>query len=243
MNSLLVFAGGALLTLAEPCSSAVTYYLSQPYYGRSDSPFYQGIIQGTLYVEDFEDRALNTPYVSAPYGDVTLDSGDTTVDEDDGKDGMGIRGYFWTRSRGARPPAGIGLQFDFDRNEAGLLPEYFGAALLKGNPTSAGPDFYSTILVYDAFGEEITGGLWQILQPRRPSNETVFSSNQDRLAGIHVPGGISKVVFMSDGIVDHLQYGYTIPESGTTFLAAAACLTPFFSRRRGRNFERQIAVT
>ena len=50
----------ALSSLAE---GSVTFWEEVPYLSAQDSPFYEGIRAGTIFLEDFEDHELNTPYV------------------------------------------------------------------------------------------------------------------------------------------------------------------------------------
>jgi len=48
-----------LLTL--PASATSILWDPLPYLSEADSPFHQGILNGDIYLEDFEDQALNTP--------------------------------------------------------------------------------------------------------------------------------------------------------------------------------------
>lgn len=204
-------------------SKAVTVFYTQPYFGRSDSPFYQGIQAGTIYLEDFEDQILNTPYVTSP-GSVSKGKG-RTVDEDDGiRDGKYTGGYVWT---GSQP------EFRFSPTPQGKLPEYVGFALLGGNVVSlgVGMEIYSKILAYDNAGQEITDGQWLVLQPRIPILPFT-SSLADRFAGIYYPGGISRIVSVNDTAIDHLQYGYAIPEPGGSWLLAIVSTLALHRRRR-----------
>jgi hypothetical protein len=49
--------------LASSGRAAVIFWEELPYFSAEDSPFYAGIRAGTIYLEDFEDHELNTPYV------------------------------------------------------------------------------------------------------------------------------------------------------------------------------------
>ena len=221
-----------LLAASGSSSPAVTYFLSQPYYGRSDSPFYQGILAGTIYIDDFEDRQLNTPYVSSPWGGTSPEPSGRTVDEDDGKDGKTTTGGFAWEGRGGGRDAS--LRFLFAPNDKDQLPEYFGVALMWGNTATVGLDEYTDFLVFDAMGREVTGG-WHDLKPRIPRGTPGDSSAYDRFAGIYVPGGISRVDILNNSVVDHLQYGYSIPEPGAAALAAMAAAFPLAGRRRRKS--------
>lgn len=54
------------LSLTSASFSASILWDPLPYFSEADSPFYQGILDGTIYLEDFEDQALNTPFVREP---------------------------------------------------------------------------------------------------------------------------------------------------------------------------------
>jgi len=176
--------------------------------------FYQGILDGTIYIEDFEDRQLNTPYVSANGGGPSSSGGvpqgtGPSVDEDDGiKDGKSTAGYVWTIYSSSGAPV---IDFSFSPNEEGKLPTYVGAALLGGNDSAVGPDFYSKIFVYGPDGKGVPID-WQVLAPRVPPMTPESSSIGDRFAGIYFSEGISRIRFPNEGYIDHLQYGYAIPE-------------------------------
>ena len=204
-------------------SQAATLYYAQPYFGRSDSPWFQGILAGTIYLEDFEDRKLDTPFVTTAAGHVSIGRG-ITVDEDDGiKDGRYTGGYVWTSSD---------LRFNFSANDQGKLPEFVGGVFLGGNPATTGVDIYSEISAYDSSGLEITEGLWRVLQPRVAPGTPVTSSIADRFTGIYYPGGISGVFFRYNTLLDHLQYGYAIPEPAATLLLAGVAVSTLLRRRR-----------
>ena len=55
-----------LLSLISPTFAVSILWDPLPYFSEADSPFYQGILDGTIYLEDFEDQALNTPFVREP---------------------------------------------------------------------------------------------------------------------------------------------------------------------------------
>ena len=54
------------LPLSSLSGAGLFIYEPTPYLSEEDSPFIQGIRAGTIYLEDFEDQALNTPFVTAP---------------------------------------------------------------------------------------------------------------------------------------------------------------------------------
>ena len=90
-----------------------------------------------------------------------------------------------------------------------------GFGLLGTGPT------FNTILVYDKNGIEVTEGQWRIPKPAFNPNlpiEDLFLNFE----GIHVPGGISSIHFRDFSEVDHLTYGYAIPEPSAAWLAMGA---------------------
>ena len=78
----------------------------------------------------------------------------------------------------------------------------------------------------------MTQGLWQIdklpLNPNLPIEDLFLN-----FEGIYVPGGISSIHFRDFTEVDHLTYGYSIPEPSAVLLATAAGL---LCLRRKRKF-------
>jgi hypothetical protein len=121
-----------------------------PYFSEQDSPFYGGIVDNTgegIYLENFEDQELNTPFVFEPTGLSFFgstfrsrfpnlpDRNVVGVDGDDGiVDGLPFDGNTWiTTSRVTGQSAGQ-LQFDFLPNEAGNYPVYVG--IVVTNPLS-----------------------------------------------------------------------------------------------------------
>jgi len=215
---------------------AVTYYHTGDYRSRFDSPFLQGIHQGTMYLENFEERNLEQPpfnYLTTPnaqgWNGRISGAPSRGVQEDFADGSLGFRWNSSGQSSGTnQPPAGI--HFNFTPDEQGRLPEYAGAALAGNGLLATGPTF-NVILVYDRNGLEVTNGEWQIPKPNYdlPYLEEDLFLNFE---GIHVPGGISMILFRDFAEVDHFTYGYSIPEPSAALLATAAGLLCLRRKRK-----------
>jgi len=108
----------------------------------SKSPFYHGIQNGTIYLEDFEDQELNTPLVVVPsdFGFFGTTSRaylpDSTfgaiwnVDGDDGRlDGNGFGGDSWIGITRCCFTVSTQMQFDFLPDDQGRYPTYVGLVI------------------------------------------------------------------------------------------------------------------
>ena len=71
----------AFLLCGVSTNAATTIFGPLPYQQKSDSPFYQGIQDGTIYLEDFEDGQISPPGVAMSAGAILRDQG---VNDDDG---------------------------------------------------------------------------------------------------------------------------------------------------------------
>ena len=210
---------------ASTVRSAVTYFDTSNYRSRADSPFIEGLLSGTMYLDNFEVINLERPpynYLTTPYAqgwNGLITGAPLRGVQEDFQDGS--LGYRWNSSAGSpgTRQLPLGIHFDFTPDAQGRLPEYAGAALAGFGLTGSSPTF-NAILVYDANGIEVTNGEWQLPRPdyNLPYLEEDLFLN---FAGIHVPGGISRIHFRDFVEVDHLTYGYAIPEPSTVWLAAA----------------------
>ncbi len=221
-----------------------TYYAVENYRGRVDNPFLGNPGLGIVYLDDFEPpnnyaspgSILVTPNATgwnggisaAPFRGVKEDS--SATDEDRGL------GYRWTSTvivgdTQKDPP---GIHFDFTPDELGRLPEYAGAALLGKYDLQNAGGLFNNIFVVDSLGNEVTGGAWQIPKPLLsdplPEDPSDFFMHFE---GLHVPGGISRIHFRDFVEVDHLTYGYAIPEPSAVWLAMGSGFW-LLHRRRGR---------
>ncbi len=222
-----------LLTLLWPLPAAaavLTLFGPTPYRQRSESPFYPGIQSGSIFVEDFEDRRLNTPNVSVTTGGITITQG---VDEDDGVlDGLGYN-YVW---QSFAPVPGLEdnylLEIKFTPDAEGHYPRYAGFAILGFNIVS---DPTEVIQLYQFFGPEgdpLTPEPLETPLPRLPDGSESASSGGDRFVGAYYSEGISRIIIGNTLRFDHLQYGWSIPEPAGPALASAGLALMLLRRWR-----------
>ncbi len=212
-----------------PLHAATTTFGPLPYRQKSDSPFYQGIIDGTIYLEDFEDGQLSPPGVAIRSGEPRQDRG---VDEDDGVvDGLGDN-TVWRTSGNILPDYGVPweIEISFVRDPVRGYPTYVGFALLGYStlPPPATP--YKLYRGYDGSGDDFTGDV-RIDALRLPSNTPYYSTAGDQFVGMYNDQGISKVI-LSPMRFDHLQFGWAVPEPGTATLSGLAAVLLLARRRR-----------
>jgi hypothetical protein len=224
-----LFLLALLVSFGESCSAAV-FYGPTPYRQRSDSPFYAGIQRGTIYLEDFEDRQLNTPYAILTTGRAGIFQG---VDEDDGI--LNERGlnYVWYNTS-AVPGAGAPWthEIKFSPNPGGQYPLFVGLVLPGHNAESSILDVIRLYQFFDANGNSLSPDPLSMMSPRVPDNTPEESTLGDRFVGAYSELGISRVLLGATARFDHLQYGYSIPEPGSAGLLALAGMALLRRRRR-----------
>lgn len=223
-------------------SADATIFVVDNYRSRADNPFWNNPALGTVYLDDFEPpnspgfpgNVLITPHatgwngsiVSSPFRGVEEDSAASDPDE-----GLG---YYWTDSviigDTLKDPPGI--HFDFTPDADGRFPDYCGAVMLGKYDSANTGQLFNSIFVYDKDGNEVTGGLWQIPKPLLsdpvPENPADYFSHFE---GIYVPGGISRIQFRDFIEIDHLTYGYSVPEPSGWALASTGLLVQLRRRR------------
>ncbi len=222
--------------------AAVTVFGPAPYQKASDSPFYKGAQVGTLYLEDFEDALLNTPGVSIKNGEPARFPG---VDGDDGVLDNRSNGMVWATHSGPLADYGnnFSLEIKFDEMEGQGYPVCAGLVLLGFSTLPEGFEAYYLFRAYDGQGNDVTGDVFVEavhLPPATPNNSTL--GNQ--FVGIRSDTGISKIL-LGAARLDHLQYGYAIPEPSAITLAVLSGLW-LPGTRRGRawkNPARQPGLT
>lgn len=225
----------------SPLLGAVTVlYEPSHYFSEADSPFIQGINQGTIYLEDFEDQALNTPFITAPtdrgYFGTThrarfpniRDGIIWGVDGDDGLiDGQTFAGDTFTTINSS----GFGLQgrmhFEFQPNLLGQYPTYVGVVITQVADVDRDLEI--------GFGDQnnsnvISDGEFDPKTWRPPGGATAGDPRIQRFIGVFHSEGITSFAIGNVFQIDHLQYGYAIPEPTTAgFLMIALAL---LGRRR-----------
>lgn len=198
-----------------------------------------------MYLENFEQRNLGLP----PYNYLTTPNAQGWNGRISGAPFRGVQedfadgslGYRWNSSGGSPDTTKLpgGIHFDFTPDEQGRLPEYAGAALAGFGIIGSGAAF-NAILVYDRNGVEVTNGEWQIPKPNYdlPYREEDLFLNFE---GVYVPGGISRIHFRDFLEVDHLTYGYAIPEPAAIWLAVGVGLSLLRRPRSGKVSESRRA--
>jgi hypothetical protein len=182
-----------------------------PYAQRSDSPWAAGIRQGSIYVEDFEDGLVNTPGLAMTSG-FLLDG--SSVDEDDGVLGNGTDNDFGFVYYAAGNTHTI--RAEFSRDSEGRFPTCAGWVMDTLDQSDA------TFAAYDPSGNLLA------------SYNYILQWGEFQFVGVYAPQGIGAIAsdFNQRLYVDHVQYGYAIPEPGTALLTATAALAAASRRRR-----------
>jgi len=230
-----------LLSLTSPTFAASILWDPLPYFSVADSPFYQGILDGTIYLEDFEDQALNTPFVREPdnltyfgrtirsFAPNIVDGFVRSVDEDDGSiDFSGALGDSWVTTNINTNTGGSRASFEFLPNNDGLYPSYVGIVITVAR------DFDRAVEL--SFRDPDGNNLFADTDLYDPKDWVPFPLTTDdtrthRFIGAYHEDGIARLSLSNVWQVDHLQYGYAIPEPSTSFLIGTA-LIPFLRRRR-----------
>jgi hypothetical protein len=185
----------------------------------SDSPFYAGIQSGDIQLEDFEDQRLSIPGVSVNVNRILLAAG---VDADDGLlDGVGYN-YAWGGGRF--------MDIDFASDPSKGYPRYVGMALIGYTNYPPNIEVTSYYEAFDPLGFSITGEL-RIKVAHRPPGTSDYWTGGDQFMGLYSESGISRIRILATGF-DHLQVGWSIPESGISGMALAALVACFNCRKR-----------
>ena len=223
-----------------------------PYGSELDSPFIGGIIDNTgegIFLEDFEDNVLNTPFVrsngSGTFIGTTFrtrrpdvsDSNIWGVDGDNGPvDGNGFGGDTWiTIDRRTNGTSGS-MEFLFGPNGEGMLPLYVGLVVTEVLDVDLDVDFGfrdadGNLLENDA---EFDPKDWARDSITGQPLEGLFGGDPrtHRFVGFYSENGIASMSIQNVVQVDHLQYGFSIPEPSITAMFFLSALSVAFRRKR-----------
>ncbi len=219
MKTLFYAAFFCLLSLNA--QATLISYGPTKYLQTSDSPWYQGIQNGTIYLEEFKDGLLNSPFVSAN-GRIRGPGDRRSVDADDGLlDGRGENGGTWAVGDGEI------LELSFNPNEENLLPAFIGIVITK---TARDFERISVSTLGEANLTRFQFDLTPLFE--KSNGDFLFDSSEAQFVGFYAPEGIVSVSFGAARFFDHLQYGYAIPEPVSAMLACAGMGFLVTHRRR-----------
>lgn len=248
MREKFFFAAMATGIISDGHSATTIFFEPQQYFSEQDSPFIGGIVDNTgagIYLENFEDGELNTPFVSGPtdgpsFGTTVRSRNPNpeptrvrSVDGDDGVvDGDGFSGDAWTSI--SRVSFGVSqwMEFDFEPNDQGQLPLFVGLVVTPARDV----DEEVELSWFDADGNtlfrdaEFDPREWAPLGGSGPGDPRVH-----RFIGLYHSEGIESLVLFNAEQVDHLQYGYSIPEPTSNGLLALAAGCFLLRRKRARH--------
>lgn len=214
MRSLIALALGCLAAAANAQFLGPT-----PYLKFADSPFFGGSFT-YFHLERFENGSLQVPGVSANFGAIYGPASNAdSVDEDDGViDGFGTNAHSWFFNNGA-----TGVTWTFDAGTLGLLPTHAGIVWTDGSGT----------ITFEAWDQN--GVSLGTVTGNHADGSFGGTTAEDRFYGIIHSSGISKIKIRNTGggiEMDHLQYGFAVPEPST--LVALGLSGLLFLRRRRR---------
>lgn len=191
-----------------------------PYAQRSDSPWAEGIRQGSIYVEDFEDGLVNTAGLAMVLG---IMSGGASVDEDDGimgnvEDDVGRVWY------GGIGGPSLTARAEFSPDSEGHYPRYAGWVMDTFDQADA---FFEA---FDPAGNLIA------------SYRNILEWGEFQFVGVYAPQGIGAIQSRSNAntVFDHVQFGYAIPEPDSALLTASASAFALARQRRRKKAGRLL---
>lgn len=217
---------------------SVTFFGPQPYLSIADSPF--DTSGAGFFIEDFEDGTLDTPPgVREWYPGIILEPSAMTdsVDADDGSiDGQSTEGYsFYPTLRGgtfSNPP----LRYTtygivFEETSAMGLPNFAGVAVTDGVPDST-----LLVSVREANGNYQTRQ-FRISMDGGADGETaedlfVGATSDQGIRTIKVEHQYVSHAFDPRFEVDHVQFGYYVPEPNCSLVIVGVLLIHHFQKFR-----------
>lgn len=244
--------------LASELRAGFTFLGPTPYLSAADSPFAEHLGKPNFYLEDFEDGELNTPGIRQPTQDFPIGTqwqgavippGDQTdsVDGDDGVvDGDGKTGHSFGSgahlvSQMIPPRNNLIIDFEFDKETLGYLPNAFGFVWTDGPPGIAfGNGFSLALHAMDENGKKAISNEFRSLADQHRDGDTF----EDVFIGVISDTSIQAVtinaVFYSDASVpinfeffeiDHVQYGLLeVPEPNGLLIGIPATALLVYGR-------------
>lgn len=229
----------------------VTFLGPTPYLSVADSPFDMSGLGTTFFFEDFEDGRFDLPPgVASDFDYQVIPPGPTTdsVDADDGViDGSGTDGQslhpITFIVAPTNPPQWVHyFGLSFDSNVLGFSPNTFGVVWTDGIPppmSSFRPSAVVLIVEHNDGTMDYASWFGDDFLDHSYMGETA----EDRFFGLRTTKGIARVrlsmsfysdTFIEQTEIDHVQFGYFVPETmthskvlGIVFVIAAV--------RRGRH--------
>ncbi|MEN8735887.1 MAG: PEP-CTERM sorting domain-containing protein [Akkermansiaceae bacterium] len=210
------------------------------YFSERDSPWFSGIVDNAgngIYLENFEDGKLNTPNVrqlpGVNYTGLTSTAFNPNaipfgVDGDDGLvDGLISSGIVWTTTTNGGGNSQF-MDFEFLPDGEGRYPRYVGIVIAG----VLNPDSDVEIAWNSPGGESLfDDGEFDPKEWSPPGGAPRGSPQNMRFIGLFAEEGIQTLVLGNVSAADHLQYGYSIPEPSSLFLAATGFIA-FIRRKR-----------
>ena len=206
---------------------AATIFRVEHYVAHSLSPFAAGIVSGDILFNNFEPGSLGRimPGLTMPSPQYTINNG-FSIDEDDGAVEGGASG----NTLRSRTTSGPNFVFNFTPDAQGRLPRYFGIAFPTEVIADTPPFKHEEIIgAKDAFGVSIFTN-YVFPTPEGPPFSSQ-SSIWNIFFGFYNEAGISQVTLENAVWVDHLQFGYNVPEPSWLWVPAVFALG--LRRRRG----------
>lgn len=206
-----------LLALVAPLPAA-TIFRVEHYVAHSQSPFAAGIASGDIFFNNFEAGSAGRfmPGLTMPFPGYTINGGNSIKEDIDMGGGRTLR---------SRTYVGSNYVFNFTPDAQGRLPRYFGIAF----PTEVTGDSFpyrheEVIGAKDAFGVSIfTNYVFSMPEgPGPPYNDD--PAVWGIFFGFYNEAGISQVTLENAEWVDHLQFGYNVPEPGWMWVPAVVAL-------------------
>ncbi len=228
----------------------VTFLGPTPYLSVADSPFDMSGLGTSFFFEDFEDGSFDLPLgatTSSGYAVLSPDPITDSVDADDGViDGSGNSGHSLRPPvitlNPTNPPTWLqSLVLSFDFNVLGFSPNALGFVWTDGAAETE-PFFanYLTCIVYQEDGG-IDFVNWNAANFLDSSD--MGETAEDRFIGVRTTGTIARVqismsqvgdTFIEQFEIDHIQFGYFVPEPVCYPRVPAIVSVVAAARRRGR---------